>query len=66
MLEIFFTACLLSNPAHCAEKSITYSDMTDLQCMSASQTEIAQWAIVHPGYFVSKWGCRRAGLSANL
>lgn len=65
MLEIIFTACLIALPGRCAEHSLSYSEMNELQCMSASQSELAKWQDVHPGWRVTRWGCRRAGMTAK-
>lgn len=65
MLEIFFIACSISRPGLCSEKSISYSDLTELTCISRSEMEIAQWKVLHPGWSIERWGCRRAGLMSK-
>lgn len=63
MLEMYFIACLAAK--HCEEKSIVYSDVNELTCITKGQAEIAQWRIVHPGWTITRYGCRPAGLMSK-
>jgi hypothetical protein len=64
MIELFFLACLIDNPTLCRERELTFSGegLTPMQCMAASQPQLAAWREAHPRYFVKRWGCRPARL----
>lgn len=67
MIELAILACLLDNPTKCKDVSLLYmaESVTPMQCMAASQAEIAKWTLYHPRWFAKKWTCRRAGIYAK-
>lgn len=68
MIELFLSACLLSNPVQCREVSLTYLEdrMSPYRCMAQSQVEIAKWSERNPKWFAQRWGCRPARLASNI
>lgn len=68
MLELVLVACLADDVTRCREVSLTYLEesVTPMQCMTASQVEIAKWIEGHPSYFAKRWTCRRAGRFAKV
>lgn len=69
MIELVFSACLLSAPADCRDVSLTFSgdSVTELQCSlgMAGQVAVAQWIAAHPTYFAKRRTCRAAGMYAK-
>lgn len=69
MLEIILTVCLIGNPYKCREVASTYeveTIATPQMCQINATVAAAKWIDEHPEYVVSRFGCRRAGLSAKL
>lgn len=68
MIELFITACLLTNASHCRDVSLVYlaQGVTPQECIIRSQVEISKWSASQPKWFASRWGCRPAGQTAKL
>jgi len=66
VIELVMGLCLISNPGHCTEKRLQFSDMTLSQCNASSMVEVAKFIGEHPQYAIAKWHCEEAGLSARL
>jgi hypothetical protein len=68
MLELYVSACLLSNPDRCKDVSLTYmaEGMSLMQCMMGAPVEIAKWNEAHPKEFAKRWTCRPAGQLAKI
>ena len=58
MISLIFTACLVSQPAQCKELAID-SENTLFGCLVAAQSVLAQWAVEHPAYRITKYKCGR-------
>ena len=58
MIELFFVACLSSQPTACEERSLLYTEVTPMACMMGAQPELAKWATQHPRFTVTRWSCR--------
>ncbi len=63
MIELLFVACLSSDPAECQERSLLFTDVTPLTCVTGAQPELAKWVAAHPNYDVRRWTCRRVDSS---
>ena len=57
MLVLAIAACLASDPNHCRDFEIDLAAATKMQCMYASQIEMAKWAADHPGYKIVRYAC---------
>jgi hypothetical protein len=68
MIEIVISACLMADLNRCKEVSLTYTaeNLTPMQCMSMSMTEIAKWTEEHPNWVAKRWTCRTAGRMAKI
>lgn len=59
MIELVFTACLISSPTQCEDKHLTFAEnMNPLQCLMGAQPELAKWNEAHPKWQINKWKCR--------
>ena len=59
MIELLFTACLLSHPGVCEEKSLIYVDVpSPMACMIGAQPQLALWSEQHPAWRIGGWKCR--------
>ena len=66
LLELAFVACLAradgkADPNQCRDFGIAFSEenLTPYQCTMQGQGELAKWALEHPTYIITKFGCRR-------
>lgn len=68
MLELALVACLADDMTRCRDVTLTYMSetTTPMQCMMASQPEIAKWTEANPKWVAKRWTCRRAGLYAKI
>ena len=57
MIELIFTACLLTQIGTCREDRLVYTDMTPMTCMMGAQTQLAEWVNGHPEWTISRWRC---------
>jgi hypothetical protein len=67
MIELIFTACLLTAPADCREFHLTYADetLTPMACLMGSQAQLADWTGSHPAWRIARYKCaavRHAGI----
>lgn len=64
MIELFVTMCLTATPDTC--KDVTFNSYDEntlpIALMLSAQAEGAKWLERHPGWHVSRYGTRRAGL----
>ena len=62
MIELVISVCMLSQPEHCKDVHLTYSDqnLTPYQCVMRGQPEMAKWIESHPKWRIHKWRCGRA------
>ena len=58
MISLIFTACLIENPVQCRDETIS-AEVTLWECMISSQSVLAQWAVEHPAYRITKYKCGR-------
>lgn len=70
MLELVMAVCIVGDPAHCKDVSLTFTDdeTTPIQCMmgTGAQSEIARWLEAHPKWEVKRWKCAPAGTLAKV
>jgi hypothetical protein len=54
-IVLSFTACLVSSPAQCETRELTFSadSVTVTQCQHQAVAMLAQWAVQHPRWRVS-------------
>ncbi|TJZ90765.1 hypothetical protein FA743_14050 [Paracoccus gahaiensis] len=61
MIELFFVACLLTDPETCTDHSLLFEEQNGLfTCMLQGQNELARWSETHPTVQVREWKCRYA------
>lgn len=61
MIELFFVACLLTDPDACTDHSLLFEERNGLfTCMLQGQSELARWMETHPAEQVREWKCRYA------
>ena len=67
LIELVFEACLLMQPAQCHTVSLTFADVSLIQCTMGvgAQAEVSKWLAVHPGYSARRHRCRVAGQFAK-
>jgi hypothetical protein len=64
MIELLFTVCLLGadNKAtdQCEPRSMQLAEenLTPFQCAMQAQPTLAKWAIEHPRYVITRFGCK--------
>lgn len=62
MIELFFVACLSTDPASCRDRSLLFTqDVGLMTCMMGAPAQLAQWSETHPGQRIARWQCRIAG-----
>lgn len=62
MIDLVFVVCLRFMPDQCEERVLTYlSNGNPMACLMQAQPELAQWALTHPDYTVSRWSCEGHG-----
>lgn len=72
MIELVFTACLAAAASGetptppCRERSLLYTDVSLMQCLSGAQVALAEWAGTHPGWQVERHACRPLGTGGSL
>jgi hypothetical protein len=67
MIELIFTACLLTQSDTCKEDRLIYTDITPITCMMGAQAQLAEWSNGHPGWAVASWRCEAVDLvSKNI
>jgi hypothetical protein len=68
MIELYFMACLISEPAKCRDVSVVLNAqrmLTPQQCEIAAQVEMAKYFVDRPGWYAQRHGCRRANRFAK-
>lgn len=66
MIELVFTACLLTAPDRCDNKHLTYfENITPAACMMHSQVELAKWTALHPNWQIKRWKCQYVDTTAR-
>ncbi len=59
MIELVFTACLLSGDSVCTERKLTYvENISPMMCMMHAQPELAKWNEGFPKWQVKRWSCK--------
>jgi hypothetical protein len=68
MIEIALTACSIVSGAHCRDFSLTFAEVSLLQCQIGigAQMQITEWGRSHPNWRVSKYRCQIPGTFAKL
>ena len=68
MIELVVTICSIVHGAHCREVSLTFSEISLMQCQIGvgSQIQIIEWAKAHPNWSVGKYRCQIPGTFAKL
>ena len=57
MIELIFIACLSASPEDCEERSMIYTDISPMTCLTGAQPELAKWVQSHPRWHVARWRC---------
>ena len=61
-LEIVLTVCALANPDMCEDQHIILdADMSLDRCVMQAQPAMAQWAVGHPEWTITRWHCDYSG-----
>jgi len=65
---VFFTECLINDTSVCRNKELTFEGAipTPQQCILYAAPELAKWSEAHPGWVVTKFGCKPYVLEADL
>ena len=64
---ILLSVCLVADPGTCREERINFSvePASAMVCMARSQSLIAEWHSVHPGWHVDRWRCTARGAAPD-
>lgn len=67
MFEVFFIACMLSNPSHCEEVRLAeaFEGKNIGMCYAMSQPKVADFMKEHPGWFIKRYGCEKEGTKSS-
>lgn len=63
MIELLFVACLATDPTHCRERSLVFTNVTPMQCLMGAQPELAKWSVNNPNSRIRSWRCRAVNTS---
>jgi hypothetical protein len=68
MIELVVSVCLIADLSRCKEVSLTFTaeNMTPMQCLMVSPSEIAKWSEGNPKWVAKRWTCRPAGQLAKI
>lgn len=58
MIELLFVVCMATAPDECRERSMTFSNITPMQCLMGAQPELAKWSASHPNLEIKSWRCQ--------
>lgn len=60
MVELLFVTCMAGafNPADCQERSLVFTDVTPMACITGAQPHLAEWVVTHPGHRIQSWKCQ--------
>lgn len=59
MIELIFTACLVTSPERCEERNLTFMEpLSPMQCLMGAQPELAKWSEAHPKWQIGRWKCQ--------
>lgn len=59
MIELVFTACLITTPQTCEDRHLTFAEnLNPMQCLRSAQPELAKWNEANPKWQISRWKCR--------
>ena len=61
-LEIVLTVCSLANANVCEDQRIVVDSRASLEkCAMQAQPTMAQWAVEHPEWTITRWHCEYSG-----
>lgn len=63
MIEIIFTACLITDHNHCETVRMkeAFDGNNPYMCVYMAQSKVADYMEKHPEYYVTKFGCIKEG-----
>jgi hypothetical protein len=64
-IELVITVCALSNPTHCEDRHLQFTEVASLfRCTMSAPPHIAQWIGEHPKWRAVRWKCAYPGKTA--
>ncbi|MBV8184056.1 MAG: hypothetical protein JOY76_05145 [Hyphomicrobiales bacterium] len=61
-LEIVLTVCSLANAEICEDQRIIVdSRVSPQKCVMEAEPTMAQWAVEHPDWTITRWHCEYSG-----
>ncbi|MBV8961924.1 MAG: hypothetical protein JOY97_02405 [Hyphomicrobiales bacterium] len=61
-LEIVLTVCSLGNANICEDQRVIVDSSVSLEkCAMQAEPMMAQWAVEHPNWTVTRWHCEYSG-----
>ncbi|MBV9432391.1 MAG: hypothetical protein JO137_11270 [Hyphomicrobiales bacterium] len=61
-LEIVLTVCSLASAEICEDQRIVVDSRVSLQkCVMEAEPTMAQWAVEHPDWTITRWHCEYSG-----
>lgn len=63
---LFVHMCMILDTQRCvSHKEVVYTDLLPTMCAAKAQARAAELYNQHPGYVVTKYGCRREHVAAR-